>query len=353
MEDTSIYMDRILQELDFNSLDCFVKENVNVKMTFKELFMEILKNGAHGDLDVKLLQFLSDFFFYEVKEAKTIFVSMLLCAVLFSVLTHFFGTKKNYASDFGFLLIYSLMMLWLLKSLFVISDVVIKGVQLACTFFTLLIPTYSMILLVIGNAATAGGFYELAFGVICALEWLIKILFLPGVQFYVILGLLDHFFEEEHFSKLTDLIKNAIELFLKLMFSAVIGFGTVRQMLAVGQDHITKSVMLKSFSVLPGLGNGVRFAEDVIFSCGVLVKNCVGITGLLILFLLCVTPILKTFVYLFLYRLLAAILQPFSDKRIVNGIERVGNGCRLYLKIIIDTMLLFMITIALLTFSVN
>jgi stage III sporulation protein AE len=127
--------------------------------------------------------------------------------------------------------------------------------------------------------------------------------------------------------------------------------GAVRSMLAAGQDGLTRNAVLKSLSALPGIGNGFRFAEEVVLSCGILVKNCVGIAGVICILVICLLPILKIFAFTVFYRLLAAFLQLFSDKRIVNGVWKVAGGCTMYLKIMVSTMLLFLIDLALLTFT--
>ena len=48
----------------------------------------------------------------------------------------------------------------------------------------------------------------------------------------------------------------------------------------------------------------------------------------------------------FLYKLVAALIQPVSDKRIVGCISAVGEGSRMLLKIVFMTGVLFLLTIA-------
>ena len=54
-----------------------------------------------------------------------------------------------------------------------------------------------------------------------------------------------------------------------------------------------------------------------------------------------------------IYRLVGALLQPFCDKRIGECVNGVGRGCALYLKIIVDAMLLFFITISMISASTS
>ena len=54
-----------------------------------------------------------------------------------------------------------------------------------------------------------------------------------------------------------------------------------------------------------------------------------------------------------MYRLIAALLEPFSDKRIVECVAGVGRGSGLYCRILADAMLYFWITISVISASTS
>ena len=47
-----------------------------------------------------------------------------------------------------------------------------------------------------------------------------------------------------------------------------------------------------------------------------------------------------------MYKLMAALIQPISDKRIVEALASVGNGYQMLLKVVFTTAVLFLLTIA-------
>lgn len=53
----------------------------------------------------------------------------------------------------------------------------------------------------------------------------------------------------------------------------------------------------------------------------------------------------------FLYKLLAAVVQPVSDKRMTGALSTIGNGYVLFLKVLLCMELLIFITIAILSIS--
>lgn len=64
-------------------------------------------------------------------------------------------------------------------------------------------------------------------------------------------------------------------------------------------------------------------------SCGKACKNAVGVTGIVVLLILCAAPLLKLWVSEFAYKGLAAVLQPISDKRIVNCLSITADAIKL------------------------
>jgi stage III sporulation protein AE len=351
--DAETYLDYIFEELNLQEVDDFSEEVLPEHMTLSDVTKTLLGDGISGIDAQSLLEWVFDVFFLELKEARPYFIQMLLCALLFSVCNRFFIEGKRYMNHLSFLFIYGAMMILLLRSFLLVGDVVEEGVDAICGFMKVLIPAYATTLLLSGNAVTAGAFYEMTFGIILLLTWLLKAVVIPGIHIFVLLSLMDHLLEEEKFSRLADLIESTVALILKLALSGVIGFGVVQSLLTPARDRITQSTLLKSLSVLPGVGNGFHFAQEIVLGCGMLVKNCVGAAGMILLLLICAVPVVKVFSFHFLYRILGAALEPVSDRRIVKGILAVARGCGLYLKVIVDAMLFFMIAIAMVTASTS
>lgn len=353
LSDTDVLLQEILEELNFTEIDDFTEEYMPQRITFSDIVMQFIENGASG-LDAETVYtWVFDLFFYEISAARPLFIQMFLFAVLFAVVNRFFLNSGAYVGDMGFLMIYGAMMILLMESFLLISDVVTKGVDTVSQFLSTLVPAYATTLMLSGNIASAGVFYELVFGVICVLEWAMKVLLIPGIHIFVLLMLLDHLFEEEKLSRLAELIESGVGLLLKLGISSVIGLGVVQSLLTPARDRISQSVVLRSMTAIPGVGNSINFAQEILLSCGILVKNSVGAAGMILLLCICITPIIKVFSFTIMYRLLVAVLQPVADKRIVECMQGVARGSTLYLKVMVGTMLLFLITIAMVTASTS
>lgn len=85
--------------------------------------------------------------------------------------------------------------------------------------------------------------------------------------------------------------------------------------------------------------------------CGMVIKNSMGAAALVLLVLIALTPVIKVFGFYVMYRISAALLAPFCDKRIAQSVYDVGRGCSIYLKVMTTVMLLFFITISMISAS--
>ena len=67
---------------------------------------------------------------------------------------------------------------------------------------------------------------------------------------------------------------------------------------------------------------------ELMFGAGILIKNCVGVTALIVLLAVGCIPVLKLACMSVLYKLAAAVAEPVADKRIVGCIKSVEQGRR-------------------------
>lgn len=347
------YLEEIIEALDFHALDKFLNEHMRIKMDFSELIGQISLNGLDAIRKENITQLFFDAIFYEISIASPIFVKMLIFSVLFSIVHRLLIDKKTYVSDMGFLLIYTTLMVLLMQSFFLVRDIAIEGINGILTFLEALIPTYTMTMVFTGNAVTGAMAYELAFFFVYFIEFLMKNLLSPMIHVFVLVLFLNHLFEEDKLSKLAEFMEKIVGVILKVAFGAVIGLGVVQSLLTPIKDRLANNVMLSGVSSIPGIGGALGSAGELLFSCGILIKNSVGILGLLILIVISAIPILKMACFWVMYYMLAILLQPIAERRLVECVSGVARGCNLYFKIILYSLLLFFVLISMITMATS
>ena len=353
MTDVSGYLEEIIETLDFSALNRFLHEHMRVEMNFEELISQISVHGLEAINKENITQMFFDAVFYEISIARPIFIKMLMFTILFSVIQRLLVTKKTYVSSIGFVLIYATLMVLLMQSFYMVRDIAIEGMNGILSFLNALIPTYAMTMVFTGNAVSGAVAYEMAFFFVYLIEFLMKYILCPLIQVFILVLFLNHLFEEDKLSKLAEFMEKIIAIILKVAFGAVAGLGVVQSLLTPVKDRLANNVLLSGISSIPGVGGALGSAGEIVLSCGMLIKNSVGIMGLIILFVLAAMPVLKIGCFWVMYHLLSIILQPVSDRRVVECVSGVARGCDLYLKIILYSTLLFLVLIAMVTVATS
>lgn len=353
MTEVENYLEEIIGALDFSALDHFLNEHMRTEMTFDELVAQISMNGLDSLNKENITMFVFDSVFYELSVAKPIFIKMLLFCVLFSVVQRLLITKNRYISDMGFLLIYGTLMVLLMQSFFLVRDIALEGINSLVTFLNALIPTYAMTLVFSGNSASGAFVYESAFLLVYLVEIVMKNFLTPLIHIFILVLFMNHLFEEDKLSKLALFLEKLVSVVLKGAFGAVIGLSVVQSLLTPAKDHLNNNVFLSGISSIPGVGNIVGSAGEIILSCGMLIKNSVGVIGLLILLIIAVVPVLKVGCFWIMYHVLSIVLQPIADRRVTECVSGVARGCDLYLKMILYSMMLFFVLFSMISVATS
>lgn len=276
-------------------------------------------------------------------------VLLVLLAALFANFTNVFSGSQ--AGEASFYLVYMLLLALLIHSFGSLSADLSGSLEDLTAFMQALMPSYFLAVTAASGAATAMVFYEMVLGVIFLIQTLLLKAVIPGIQAYVIIQLINYLHKEDFLSKLADLLRTVLEWTLKTITAMVIGMELIQNMISPALDSLKRDALGKTAAAIPGIGNVIDGATEVALGTAVLIRNCLGVTGIVVLVLLGLPPIIKLAATVLAYQLLAALLQPVSDKRMTGCLWAMGEGCRLLLKVLITVELLLLITIAVLAVS--
>ena len=274
---------------------------------------------------------------------------LVVLAALFANFTNVFSGSQ--AGEASFYLVYMLLLALLLHSFGSLSAGLSGNLEDLTAFMQALMPSYFLAVTAASGTATAMVFYEMVLGVIFLIQTLLLKAVIPGIQAYVIIQLINYLHKEDFLSKLAELLKTVLEWSLKTITAVVIGMELIQNMISPALDSLKRDALGKTAAAIPGIGNVIDGATEVALGTAVLIRNCLGATGILVLVILGLPPVIKLAGTVLAYKLLAALLQPVSDKRMTGCLWAMGEGCRLLLKVLLTVELLLLITIAVLAVS--
>ncbi len=172
---------------------------------------------------------------------------------------------------------------------------------------------------------------------------------LPAVQFYFFLRIASQISEEDVFSRLAKLIKDIVSTGLKTMFGIIMGVNVVQGLIVPVAAEAKNSIIVKMGSSIPGIGNTIGSVASTVLCAGKLVKNAVGIAGIIVVIIICVIPLVKLVAGKFVYQIISAFIQPVSDKRIVNCLDAVTDAVKMQIYAVGTGCMMFVISIALIS----
>ena len=348
------YLERFMGELDFTEMDELLDTELfpaqQEKIHFSDVVEQLLTEGTDGFDASVVEEWIFDALFYEIDAGKTLLVEIVLLAVGFSMLKNFSGAfKQAYISEICFLLVYGIMAVLLLQSFSIYEEIASEALSHCVDFMKALVPTFGISMVFSSGPESSVGFYQLAFLVIYLVEWLFLKILIPLIQIYVVLELFNHFFEDEKFQNLTELVCGAINWGMKSAGVLVLGLNVVQSMIAPAKDRLTSSTVSQAAAFVPEVGNILNGVGEMILGAGILIKNCVGVAALVFLIVIGIGPVLKILGLSVIYKLAAAVVEPVADKRIAGCMRGMAQGGMLYLKMVVYCLALFFVTVALTT----
>ena len=278
---------------------------------------------------------------------KELFLLVLAGAVLGSFSSLFEGKQVR---DASFYMVYLLALALILKN-FQSSGENLKAVITSLVaFMRILTPSYY---LAAGGASSAVMFYQMLLLVILAVEKLLLALVLPMIHIYLLIALVNDLSGEEILSHMTELLETCVNGLLKSSLGVLVGMQMIRNLIAPALDSLRQMALWRTAEMIPGIGNAVNAVTELVAGSAVLIRNCFGVTAMLVLLAAGMVPAVQLLVSGLSFRLLAAAAQPVSDKRIAGCLAAAGKGYAMLLRLLLTVEVLFLLTIAILagTFS--
>ena len=100
-------------------------------------------------------------------------------------------------------------------------------------------------------------------------------------------------------------------------------------------------------SAIPVVGKILGDAVDTVLGCGIILKNAIGLVGIILILGICIMPILKLATLTVTYKLLATVVQPIADEKIVGLLEQIGDIFKIFLAILSSISVMLIIGTAL------
>ncbi|WP_223298960.1 stage III sporulation protein AE [Paenibacillus darwinianus] len=290
-------------------------------------FMEMILPGGEG-LDYRnVLGGLLRYGLYEVlysgKLIVTIVMLTVFCMILETLQTAF---ERNAVSKVAYAVAYMVLLVLAVNSFNTAIGYAKDAIGGMIQFMMAMIPLLLTLLASMGSVVTVTVMHPLIVFMIHTVGTLIYTLVFPLLFFSAVLHIASALSDKFKVTQLANLLRTIAVGSLGLLLTVFLGVISVQGATGSVTDGVAiRTAKFVTGNFVPVVGRLFADAADTVMSASLLVKNAVGIAGVVILLFLCVFPAVKILVLAFIYKVSAAVMQPLGNSPIVGTLDTIGK----------------------------
>lgn len=317
------------------------------ELNIEDYVQNVMKTGD-GKFDVnKLLKALLDYSIKDiiagVKLMTMLIIVCVVCALLVNLERAFSNEKL---SGIAYFACYSLIIIIVAKAFNVGVEEVKNTINGLRDFMVAIMPVLLGLLLSSGAAIEATVVDPIIMVTISVVSQLYASVILPLIMVSFALEFVNNISNDYKVEKLAKLLKQSVMWLQGLAMTIFIAVVTIRGISAKAMDEVTaKTAKFAVDNFVPIVGKCLSDAISSVVGYSALIKNALSSVGLIIIIGIVTLPIIKVFIIAFIHKFTAAIVEPISDKRIVNVINSAGDTLILLAASLISITVMFFIII--------
>ena len=329
IKETEQYTDEFFDDIDISDT---LNSAITGKIDNNKIFKKILKIFGNE----------------MVASIKTL-VAVLTIVLIHSILKAI--TDNSETSDISKIIYYVQYILIVTIVMTNFSDLIktiANTIQNLVGFMNSLIPLLITLMIYTGNIATSGLLEPIIIFVIEFIANIIVTLILPSVSIITALIIVSKLSNKVQISRITKFLKSSIIWFLGIILTVFVGVISLEGTLSSSIDGITaKTAKAAVSSMIPVVGKILGDSVDSVLGCGLVLKNALGVIGVVIIVGISIMPVLKLAILTIMYNISSAIIEPLADEKIVKLLGEIGDIFKLLLAILCSVSVLLIVGITL------
>ncbi len=235
-----------------------------------------------------------------------------------------------------------------------LSKITANSVDSMVGQMNIVFPILLTLMIGIGAKASAGVFQPvvaiISTYVADFFKYLIVPLFMASFVFSIITNLSDNIKLDKFNSFISSLFKWSVGLIFTIFFATL----TIQGISAGTFDSLsirTTKYTIKSY--VPIMGGYLSDGMDLILSSSILIKNSIGLVGVLIIISTIISPLVEIIVFSLMLKLVSAILQPMSDNKTSNFLMSSSKSITMLSSSIIAIGFMYLVSMGLIMTTSN
>lgn len=335
--------------------DIFEKEidNVGITNSFSELtkdtsIKELFSHIVSGKIEISVIELLTVFvkkilgeIFVSLKAMALIIGIALLCSYLTGLQD---GFGKEGINNVAFFACYSVIAGIACTAFYDSAECVFQTIERISIFMKMIVPVVITALVSCGAAISASVFEPTLVAIVEITMAIIQSFFLPMVMLAAAMNVVNNLSDKFKTERLVKFMNQTIKWGLTIVITIFVSVATLQSIASSGADGLTiKLTKYAAANLIPVVGGVLSESVESVMNCSVLIKNSVGIMGIVCVTVIAVSPIIKIGAVLIVFRLTAAIAEPVSDPKIIKCLSELGNSLSVLFSMLTACTVMFII----------
>ena len=341
-------LDKILEELGLEDGGLFENK------TFTEKVQSIL-DGEFAEDTQGFLQAFLKLIFDGIIKLLPVLSGIAVVAILCGIITNMkSGFISQATGEIVFFACFALVIVLTLSCAAGLIESAENAVRLLKKQMNLAFPILLTLMAGVGGVVSAKAYQPAVALLSGGVAEIVANVILPLFVFTLVFSVVGNLSKSVKLSKLTDFFKSTSVTILAITFTVFTAFMSVQGLTAGAFDSVSiRAAKFATKSYIPILGGYLADGFDLILAGGLLVKNSVGVAGLLLLVSTILSPIIQILAVTFGLKLVAAIVEPATDERITSFLTSVSKNLNMLIVAILAVAFMYFISIMLLIFTSN
>ena len=310
----------------------------------------MLNQAIQGKVDNKTLyQKIFIMFGKEITTSLKTLISILVIIVIHGILKSVTDNLENKnISQIIYFVQYILIVTLIMSNFTEIIKIVKNTADDLVGFINVLMPLLLTLMMYTGSIATTSLLEPIILFAINFIANLIKNILIPIDLIIVVFSIISKISEKMQIEKLSKFLKSSVVWVLGIVLTIFVGVVSLEGTLSSSVDGITAKTAKSAVStIIPVVGKVLGDVVDSVLGCGIILKNAIGLIGVIIVIGICIIPIIKIATMCIMYSLASAVVQPIADDKIVKVLDEMGGVFKLLLGILCSLSVMLIVGITL------
>ena len=310
---------------------------------------EIFTKSLSGNLDNNaIIKIIFSLLGNNIKTAITTIASVMVVIIIHSILKAISENLGNEnVSKIAYYIEYIVIITLIMTNFSSIITEMKEATQNLVAFANTLIPLMITLMLTTGNIVTTSMLQPILLLLITFISNFMTNILIPIALVSTALGIISKISDQAQVGKLSKFLHSSMIWILGTVLTLFVSITSLEGGLTASVDGVTaKAAKTAISSVVPVIGSILGDAVNTIVGCSNIIKNAVGVVGIIVIIGICIKPILELAVLTITYYLGAALCEPIADEKIVGILEQMGSTFKIFLAVMFGLALLLIIGLA-------